>query len=115
MADIAASDVTYTLLKARTEGDSTKVNIVQVAFGNGALTVGSGGVPLTNAKMGCPTTVNSVKVIDQGTSGYVFNYNKATGKLVVLFADYDAVADGALVAYTGAIAAQTLQLEVVGW
>ena len=115
MADIAASDVTYTMQKESVMGDSRKMNKVKLVFGNATLTVGAGGVPLTAGKLGCPTNIDSVKVIDQGTSGYVFSYNQASGKLTVRFADYDAVADGALIAYTGAIAAQTIYVEVIGW
>lgn len=115
MADIAAANVAYTLQKASTLADSRKMNKVKLVFGDGALTVGSGGIPLTKAKLGCPVNVDSVVVIDQGTSGYVFSYNQATEKLTVRFADYDAIADGALAAFTGAIAAQTLYVEVIGY
>ncbi len=115
MADIAAGDVTYTVQKQSTMGDSRRMNKVKIVFGNGALTVGAGGIPLTKGKLGCPTTLDSVKVIDQVTSGYVFSYNQASDKLTVRFADYDAVADGELAAFTGAIAAQTIYLEVIGY
>lgn len=115
MADIASGDVTYTVKNLRRLGNSKVHNRVQIVFGNGSLTVGSGGVPLLGAKLGCPNTIESIVVCAQGTSGYQFAYNPASGKLIVNFADYDAVADGPLVPFTGAIAAQTLELEVIGW
>jgi len=115
MADIAAADVTYTLSQQRRSSDAYVNNKVKLQFGNGALTVGSGGIPLTPAKMGCPTTVGSIVVVDQGTSGYKFQYDSSTGKLVVLFCDYDAVADGPMTAYTGAIAAQTIYVTISGY
>lgn len=116
MADIAASDVTVTLLTQRKKGDSRTHNRVRLAFGNGSLTVPAGGIPITKGKLGCPTTIESLVVVDQGTSGYVFNYDQSAEKIVVLFADYDAVADGALIeASTVAIAAQTIEVEVIGY
>jgi hypothetical protein len=118
MADIAAADVTHTILKQRkmSGNPSRKMNLVRLAFGDGSLTVPAGGIPLSKGKMGCPVVIESLKVVDQGTSGYVFNYDQSAEKLVVLFADYDAVADGALIqASTVAIAAQTLEVEVIGY
>ena len=88
---------------------------MKLQFGNASLTVGSGGIPLTIGKLGCPVAVESLTVVDQGSSGYVFSYDRANSKLIVLFCDYNAVADGELIAYTGAIAAQTLEVEVIGY
>lgn len=83
MADIAAGDVTYTLVNHRTLGDSRKMNRVRLAFGNGALTVPANGIPLSKGKMGCPTVVESLVVVDRGTSGYSFMYDQSAEKLVV--------------------------------
>ena len=115
MADIASGDVTYTIKNLRRLANSRVHNRVELAFGDGALTVGSGGVPLLKGKLGCPNAIESLTVVAQGTSGYVFSWNPATDKLTVRFADYDATADGALIATTAAIAAQTIQVEVIGW
>lgn len=115
MADIAASDVTYTVQKQRQNASSQKSNKVRLQFGDASLTVPSGGIPLTIGKLGCPTAVESLIVVDKGTSGYVFSFDRANSKLIVQFADYDAIADGALIAYTGAIAAQSLEVEVIGY
>lgn len=116
MADIATGDVTYTVLKQRRLGDSRVNNLVRIAFGNASLTVPANGIPLNKGKMGCPTNIESLVVVDQGLSGYVFQYDQSAEKLVVLHADYDAGADGALIeASTVAIAAQTIEVEVYGW
>jgi hypothetical protein len=115
MPDIAAADVVYTVLKPRQNATSQKANLVRLAFGNGVDTVPAGGIPLLPAKMGCPVIAESVQVVAQGTSGFVFNYNKATGNLVILQGDNANVAAGPLVATTAAIAAQTIEVEVVGW
>lgn len=166
MANFAASDVTYTLLNQRKLSDSRNLNRVRLAFGDGALTYAAGGIPLTKGKLGCPTVIESLVIVDQGTSGYHFQYDQSEEKLVVLntassthahdlFIRDNTIADGAttrinaganaLSANTGAnitvtgntttggilnatvssstrsqvsgtaIAAQTIEVEVIGW
>jgi hypothetical protein len=97
-------------------GDSRVNNLVRIAFGNASLTVPANGIPLLKGKLGCPTTVESLVVVDQGLSGYVFQYDQSAEKLVVMHGDYDPAAVGPLVeASTVAIAAQTIEVEVYGW
>lgn len=81
MANIAATDVTHTVLKRRNV-NSKKYNLVRIAFGDGALTYPAGGIPLTKAKMGCPNNIESIRVVDQGTIGYQWQYDQSTEKLV---------------------------------
>lgn len=108
MADLAAGDVTYTVLNSRIVNGmpSRKLNRVRMAFGDGALTVPANGIPVSKGKMGCPVVIESMIVVDQGTSGYVFQYDQSAEKLVVmrapaqththdLFLRDAAVADGA--------------------
>jgi hypothetical protein len=83
MADLAVGDVTYTLVNARKTGDSRNLNRVQLAFGNGALTYPAGGIPISIGKLGCPTVVESMVVVDKGTSGYSFMYDQSASKLVM--------------------------------
>lgn len=83
MADIAAGDVTYTVLKRRVY-NSRKHNLVRLAFGNSTLTVPANGIPISIGKLGCPNDVESLVVVDQGTSGYVFQYDQSAKKLVVM-------------------------------
>lgn len=166
MADIAAGDVTYTLLKQRNLADSRRQNLVRLAFGNGVLTYPANGIPISKGKMGCPAIIESMVVVDKGTSGYIFTYDQSAEKLVVtqapiqthshdLFIRDNTVADGATTrinvgtnalssntganftiagntttggvlnatlaaaamseASTVAIAAQTIEVEVIGW
>lgn len=165
MADIASGDVTYTIIKKRNV-NSRKHNLVRMAFGDGALTYPANGIPVAKGKLGCPNTIQSMVVVDQGTSGYKFQYDQSAEKLILMQApaqthSHDislknaAVADGAttrvnagtnlLGANTGgdltiaggganggvnsktlaaaalteasavAIAAQTIEVEVIGW
>jgi hypothetical protein len=83
MSDIAAGDVTYTLVKARVGDGSLKKNLVRLAFGDGILTYPANGIPLTKAKMGCPVDIQSMVVVDKGTSGYSFMYDQSAEKLII--------------------------------
>lgn len=83
MADLAASDVTYTILNRR-RTDGLNYYRVRLAFGDGALTVPAGGIPLTKGNLGCPNVIQSLNVVDQGTSGYKFQFDQSEEKLVVM-------------------------------
>lgn len=116
MADIASGDVTYTLVQKRKREDGRVNNLIRLVFGDEALTVPANGIPLLKAKMGCPNNVESLVVCDQGLSGYVFQYDQSAEKLVVMMGDNNNASDGPLIeASTVAIAAQTIEAEVVGW
>ena len=114
MADIAAGDVTYTLMNQRTLGDSRKLNRVKLDFGNATLTYPASGIPITIGKLGCPTVVESLVVVDKGTSGYSFMYDQSAKKLVMFQSpahthDLKIIA-GQAAAGTDAISAKTLTL-----
>ena len=86
MADIAAGDVTYVIKNTRklNGNPSRKMNRIQITVGNGTLTYPAGGITLTIGKMGCPVIVESMAVVDIGTSGYGFRYDQSAKKLVML-------------------------------
>lgn len=84
MADLVAADVTYTMLNRSILNDGFKSNRVRLAFGDGVDTVPAAGIPLTKGNMGCPGFIRSLKVVDQGTSGYTFQYDQSAEKLVVM-------------------------------
>lgn len=83
MANIAASDITVTLLNQRKLSDSRSMNRVRLAFGDGALTYPAGGIPITKGKLGCPTIIESMVIVDKGTSGYGFMYDQSAEKIVM--------------------------------
>lgn len=107
MADIAAGDLTYTLVKQRKEDSSNKVINLTVAFGNSTLTYPSGGIPLTSSKLGTPNSIISL-IVDGPSSadGLIYKYDKANNKIRIyysaaqshnhtLFLNNAEVADGA--------------------
>jgi hypothetical protein len=83
MANIAASDITVTILNRRRVEGRNHFN-VKLAFGDGALTYPAGGIPISKAKLGCPNVVESLEIYDKGTSGYAWTYDAANEKLVAI-------------------------------
>lgn len=84
MANIAASDVTYTKISLSKDARGKKVNIFKLVFGDAALTYPAGGIPLSKGKLGVPNVVESFVVYAKGTSGYQFSYDYDNEKLVML-------------------------------
>lgn len=83
MADIAASDITATLLlRRRVEGRS--FFHWTLAFGNGTLTYPAGGVPITLALVGMPNVIERLTVFDSGISVYVWSYDVTNKKLTAM-------------------------------
>lgn len=120
MADIAASGVTYTEQSgSHQNGGSQNVRVFTVAFGDGTDTYPSGGVPITKGSVGCPTDIQSAKILDASDAdGFVYKYDMANDKIRIYTADYDATADGALIELTGgatAVSAATLYIEFRGY
>lgn len=98
MADLAASDVTHTQVgKAEIHRQSRRV-IVDVAFGDGALTYPTGGVPLTLAKLGFKRGIDSIKIVNASHGdGYVYKVDIANLKIRIY-------AQGVTVGAAGAVA-----------
>lgn len=82
MAAFAAADVAYTMMTRRNLGDSRSMNRVKLVFGAGTETYATGGIPLTIGKLGCPTVVESLVVVDNGGSAYHWMYDQSAQKLM---------------------------------
>lgn len=83
MSNLAATDITVTMVQQR-RVNGRKMNLVKLAFGDGALTYPAGGVPITKGKLGCPNVIESLQVFDKGTSGYAWSYDRTNEKLVAM-------------------------------
>jgi hypothetical protein len=83
MADIAASDVTHTLVGGTQRRKNGRYEAVfSVVFGNGTLTYPSGGIPLTKGKLGCPSDLEELIIMDQGNAnGFVYKWDRTNNKL----------------------------------
>lgn len=119
MGDLISTDVTVTLLSQDQDflGMGKNISFPVIAFGDGVKTIPAGGlIPLPAiGNFGMKKEIKRLIVCGSGGSGYAFEYVAASHSLLVLMADYDAVADGPLIAAAAvAIAATTLPLMVVG-
>lgn len=120
MANIAASDVTYSYDRASSSwiGARGYSNEGTVAFGNGTLTYPAGGIPLTKASMGCPNYLESIEIIEQtvGTTGFVYRYDRTNEKLMIFSQGLLTSATGpAAAGATGAVATNAAASEVAAY
>jgi hypothetical protein len=83
MADIAASDLTYTVQKTSKMEDGRRRTNMKIAFGNGSLTYPSGGIPLSSlSSHGFPNVVAEVLLMDANdASGINWKYDYENNKL----------------------------------
>lgn len=114
MADLAASDLTYTLLtEDMTEGSKVRRRF---AITTAAGEYPTGGLPLDNAKMGYPTTLESLIVLEQDIADPLLSYqwDKSANKIVVIEDDGTSgvPAEHANATFTSP---DQLIIEVVGW
>lgn len=81
MADIASGDVTYTVLNNKRSEDGKRQVNARLQFGDGALTYPAGGIPVAKAKLGCPNTIESLMIYDDGALGYHYSYDHTNQKV----------------------------------
>ena len=117
MADIAATDVTYSLVQQDVDGGrGPRENIVDATFGDGALTYPSGGVPLTKAQFGMPNVLEYLLLVEPDASnGFVYKFD-ASAESIRIYEEQDT--SGALIELVGGVAtpaAATLRVKAVGY
>lgn len=118
MPAISATDVTVTILDRHIEGKKKRSQCT-IAFGDGALTYPSGGVPLpADSSFGFKRAMDLLLISDgDDSNGFVWKYDATNKKLRGYQGDNDNVADAPLIELTTAAtpAAQALRVEAVGW
>lgn len=122
MAQIAAGNVSYTYVEGTAKADPgspTTQRVMVVQFGDGSLTYTNGGIPLDKGKLGCPTNLQSLIMLDSGSSvGYVPKWNM-TANTVRLYNDANvtaAAASAMLEVLTSAVVTSTtLRVLVEGY
>jgi hypothetical protein len=98
MANLAESDVTITLVDKDFFSIANVLSIFNLAFGDSAKTYPTGGVPVgAIGKFGFNKTIKLALIEDAPADGYVRKFDRANMKIKYFYADYDAVADGALI------------------
>ncbi len=85
MADLAAADLTYTLI-GRTELDNLGNKVSYFAITTAAGEYPTGGLPLTNGKLGCPTNLISLDILenDVADAKLTYHYDRSANKIVVV-------------------------------
>jgi hypothetical protein len=117
MADLEASDLTYTAqnpVNGSMLGDSRKRFVFAITTGTGDYP--TGGLPLTNAKLGCPNSLESLSVLEDDVADPLLSYtwDKSANTIVVKEDDATSgkAAEHANAAFTSP---NQLIVEVVGW
>lgn len=116
MAAIAASNVTYALVKKTVGESGYRKFVMTIAFGDGTLTYPAGGIPLLAPSLGCPNQILELDLFSPSSSdGFVYKYDAANNKVRIYQAP--TVTPNPLVELGGGAtpAATTLYLEVEGW
>ncbi len=120
MAQIGTADVTYAYVEGTAKAnaaDPVAERVFTIQFGDGTLTYTNGGIPLSKAKLGCPTGLFSMIMLDTGsTVGYVPKWNM-TANTVRLYQDNGTAATAALpeVLTSAAVTSTTLRVLVKGY
>ena len=117
MAALSAGSLTYTVVNKRRLGNSKINNHVKIAI-PASQTYITGGVPLTNANMGCPNALESLVLNDVGTAGYVFTFNSTAGTIQMWSVTVAATGAATVlteVANTVTPGAINLYCDVIGW
>lgn len=79
MANIGASDVTYTINDKKRWG-TRYLTHATIAFGNATLTYPSGGIPLTKSKMEV-TNLVSVEIFESNGKGLIYEWNRSANTI----------------------------------
>lgn len=118
MADIASSDLTYSVDQEKMQmlNGLGKQVIFQLSFGDGALTYPTGGIAIDKAKLGGHFDILSLNVIESNATGYVFEFDVSAQKLRIFEVDTTGDTDKAMVELDGgsdAPAAMVLQINAL--
>ena len=105
MTDIAAANVTVSLNKFNM-GDLLGV-VADITYGNGSLTVPTGGIPLAKGKLGFKKYILAAMYIESSASGFKFEYDISAETLVPMYYDYDDTGDDEAIKTEGTAPAAT--------
>lgn len=98
MPAIAVANVTATMVGKSEIGKVSKSRVMDLAFGDGALTYPTGGIPLSTSLLGMKRDVDAVQICDASAAdGFVYKWDKTNNKILIF-------TQGALVGAAGAVA-----------
>jgi len=116
MPAIAASDVTVTINR-KEDLNGMKRNYCTIAFGDGALTYPTAGIPLAKGVLGMSRHTEHINFMESNTLDYHMEYDVSAETIVLSQGDYSITTDGPLIELTtsAAPAAQTIRIVVDGY
>jgi len=118
MTALASTDVTineYPLLNNLVPTGNKRVNIVDIAFGDGSLTYPSGGVPLpAKDKFGMFEEIDAMFLMSPPGVLFEYQYDRDNHKIRIISLAPGASADVAEMSTSAAPAATTLRALVIG-
>ncbi len=109
MADVANTDVTYTIVHRDRIGRKYFVEAT-LTYGDGVLTYPSGGIPLINASLGFRRGIEMLTVLESGGNVLLYEWDRSANTIRIF--------TEARVEQTGgatAVAATTLEVYAIGW
>lgn len=113
MADLTASDLTYTILDRGKTSDGRQRVVAKIATGSGDYP--TGGLPLTKGKLGCPSHLESLIIVEPSAADnyqYVFDRSAEKIKVIVDDGTSGVPAEHGNAAFTSP---DELIVEAVGW
>ncbi len=117
MADLAAADLTYTLQEPA-DGDRVGGGKKRYVF---AITTAAGeyptgGLPLTNGKLGCPNSLESLTVLEGDVADPLLSYHwDKSANTIVIMEDDGTTGVPAEHANATITSPDELIVEVIGW
>lgn len=122
MPQLGASDVTYTYVEGTAKAnpaDPMREAQFKMLFPNSTnVLYTSGGIPLTNAKLGCPAGLSKFIIADEGsTTGYVAKWDQAANTIRLYTQQTTATTGLQLLEATTAATVASITLRVIaqGW
>jgi len=119
MADITSANVTYTI-NSKDHIGRKRLHEVTIAFGNGALTYPTGGVPLTVAGVGFQKGLDALTILESNGKALLYEWDRSANTIRIFFPTQETNssanrAGSELAGGSDAPAATSLECSVIGW
>ena len=84
MPAIAVTNVTATMVGKSEIGKVSRSHVMDLAFGDGALTYPTGGIPLSTSLLGMKREVQAVQIVDESSAdGFTYKWDRVNNKILI--------------------------------
>ncbi len=108
MTMIAAANITWTINDRVRIGRRYFVQAT-MAFGDASLTYTTGGIPVSNDKLGFRRSIDALMIVEGTKNTLTYQWDQSANKIRILTAGTEHTAD------TTAVAITSLEVYAVGW